>query len=189
VAEKKSRILTVKRFLEQHTDEAHPVTMTDILAHLDAEGITASRKPVAQDIEELAASGVDVVCNPGNPNEYFIGDRHFELPELKLLVDAVRASRFIPPRKVVALIGKLTAMASHHQADELRRSLYSGKPARPIGDKAYITVDLLHMAINTGKQITCKYFEWNADKKKVYKHRRQDYHFSPYGLIWNNDRY
>jgi len=189
VAEKKSRILTVKRFLEEHTDEAHPVTIADILAYLEAEGITASRKPVAQDIAELIVSGVDVVCNPGNPNVYFIGDRHFELPELKLLVDAVRASRFIPSRKADALIGKLTAMASRHQADELHRSLYAGKPARPIGDKAYITVDLLHMAINAGKKITCKYFEWGADKKKVYKHRRKDYHFSPYGLIWNNDRY
>jgi len=58
-----------------------------------------------------------------------------------------------------------------------------------VGDKAYITVDMLHNAINTGKKITCKYFEWSADKKKEYKHRRQNYHFSPYGLVWNNDRY
>ena len=187
--ETKSRLLTVKRFLEEQTDEAHPVTLADVLGHIEAEGFSTTKKTLAQDIEELVESGVDVVCNPGHPNEYFIGDRHFELPELKLLVDAVRASRFIPPRKAEALIGKLTAMASRHQADELRRSLYAGKPARPLEDKAYVTVDLLHAAVNTGKKITCKYFEWNADKKKVYKHRRQDYHFSPYGLVWNNDRY
>ena len=189
MAEKKSRILAIKRFLEEQTDEARPVTMADILAHLEAEGITTSRKTVAQDIEELIVSGVDVVCNAGKPKEYFIGDRYFELPELKLLVDAVRASRFIPQRKADALINKLAATASRHQASELHRSLYTGTTARPIGDKAYVAVDLLHTAVNTEKKITCKYFEWSADKKRVYKHRRKDYHFSPYGLVWNNDRY
>ena len=147
---KKSRILTVKRFLEEHTDEARPVTMADILAHLEAEGISTSRKTVAQDIKELIASGVDVVCNAGKPKEYFIGDRYFELPELKLLVDAVRASRFILQHKADALISKLAATASRHQAGELHRSLYTGNTARPVGDKAYVAVDMLHTAVNTG---------------------------------------
>jgi len=92
------------------------------------------------------------MCNPGNPNEYFIGDRHFELPELKLLVDAVRASRFIPPREADTLIGRLTLMVSKHHAGELRRSLYTDKLARSSGYKAYITVDLLHAAVNAGKK-------------------------------------
>jgi len=187
--DKKNRILYIKRYLEEHTDENHPATIADIIDYLSGEGIPASRQTVAREIEELTEAGFDIICNAGRPSEYFCGERCFELPELKLLVDAVQASRFIPPRKAVKLIDKLSGFASHHQAGTLRRSLYTDKPAHPSGDKAYITVDMLHNAVNTGKKITCKYFDWDAEKKKTYKHRRQDYHFSPYGLVWNNDRY
>jgi len=125
--DKKSRILYIKRFLETQTDEAHPATAADILAYLEREGIPASRKTVAQDIEMLADAGIDVVCNRSTQNQYFIGNRQFELPELKLLVDAVQASKFITPKKSKALIDKLTAVASVHQANELERRLYTDK--------------------------------------------------------------
>ena len=186
---KKSRILYVMRFLEEQTDEEHPAVISDILAYLESVGIETSRFTVARELDLLTESGVDVIRNDGKPNQYFIGERAFELPELKLLVDAVMASRFISPKKVDALINKLSGFASVHQSGELRRSLYTDRLTRPVGDRAYITVDMLYTAERTGKKIVCKYFEYGADKKKVYRHNRQDYHFSPYGLIWNIDRY
>ena len=191
-AETKSRILYLKQYMEEYADELHPVTVTDILSGLEAKGIKTSRYTISRELEQLTEAGIDVVCNTGKPSQYFIGDRAFELPELKLLVDAVTASRFIPPKKAAALIEKLSNFASTHQSGELRRSLYTdkqNKDSKTNSDRAYIIVDLLHTAINTDKKIICNYFEWGADKKKVYKHGRRDYHFSPYGLIWNNDRY
>ena len=185
----KSRILYIKRFLEKQTDEEHPATVAEIMDYLSGQGIPASRQTVAREMDELMDAGLDVVCNAGRPSEYFVGERQFELPELKLLIDAVQASRFIPARKAAALISKLSGFASRHQAGALRRSLYTNNLSRTTSDKAYITVDLLHSAINTNRKITCKYFDWGADKKKDYKHRRRDYHFSSYGLVWNNDRY
>ena len=189
VGENKSKILYIKRFLEENTDEEHPVVISDILAYLKTVGVETSRFTVARELELLTESGVDVIRNDGKPNKYFIGDRQFEIPELKMLVDAVTASRFIPPHKADELIKKLSGFASVHQSGELRRSLYIDKQARPVGDKAYITVDLLYKAESAGKKILCKYFEYGADKKKEYRHNRQDYRFSPYGLVWNNDRY
>jgi len=186
--EKKSRILYVKQYLEKQTDEEHPATVADILMYLETGDIPASRQTVTRDIEQLIEIGMDVVCNNGRPNEYFIGERHFELPELKLLVDAVRASRFIPSRKADALIEKLSGFTSRYQAGELHRSLYADTQSRPTDDKAYLIVDLLYTAINMNKKITCKYFDWDAEKKKTFKHS-QEYHFSPYGFVWNNDRY
>ena len=189
MTEKKSRILYIKRYLEKYADELNPVTVTDIISYLKTTGIETSRYTVVRELEQLSESGVDIICNTGKPNQYFIGERNFELPELKLLADAVRASRFIPPRKADKLIEKLSGFASIHQSKELRRSLYTGKQARPVTDKAYITVDLLYTAESAGKKIICKYFEYGEDKKKIYKHGKRDYHFSPYGLVWNNDRY
>ena len=189
MSEEKSRILYIKRFLEEYADELHPVTVNDILAHLEALGVETSRHTVMRELEQLTEAGIDVVCNKGKPNQYFIGDRHFEMPELKLLVDAVMASRFIPPRKADKLIKKLSQLSSTHQSGELHRSLYTDKKARAVSDKAYITVDMLYTAESTGRKIVCKYFEYDADKKKVYRRNRRDYRFSPYGLVWNNDHY
>ena len=188
MSEKKSRILYIKRLLDEQTDEDHPITITDILTFLESEGIQASRQTVAREIEQLIESGVDVVCNKGKPTQYFIGNRYFELPELKLLIDAVQASRIIPPIKATALIETLSGFASYHQAEELKRSLYTDKQIRPVDSKVYITVDLLYTAVNAQKKIIYKYFDWNADKKRIYKHGQSN-SFSPYGLVWNNDRY
>ena len=187
--EKKSRILYIRKFLEEYTDELHPVTVNDIRNHLESIGIETSRHTITREIEQLIESEVDVICNAGKPNQYFVGDRHFEIPELKLLVDAVMASRFIPQRKINTLIKKLSRFTSVYQSRELHRSLYIDKQTRPITDKAYITVDLLYTAESMNRKVICKYFEYGADKKKVYKQNKDDYLFSPYGLMWNSDRY
>lgn len=186
---KKSRILYVKNFLEHRTDERHPATMADILAYLKSEGIPASRTSVAQDVAHLVEAGTDVVCNKGNPNTYFIGDGYFELPELKLLIDAVQASRFISRKKADALIGKLTELASVHQAEELSRQLYVRGRDVPGVERIYHTIDLFHRAVGVGREVTFKYYEYGRDKRKRFKHNGRVYRFSPYGMIWNNDRY
>ena len=175
--------------MEIETDEEHPAVISDILAYLKTIGIETSRFTVARELDLLTEFGVDVIRNDGKPIQYFIGARAFELPELKLLIDAVMASRFIPPNKVDALIEKLSAFASVHQSGELRRSLYTDKQTRPVGERAYIAVDMLYKAESTGKKIICKYFEYGIDKKKEYRQNNRDYRFSPYGLVWNNDRY
>ena len=187
--ERKSRILYLKRYLEECADELHPITITQILSYLEKKGISASRKTVTQDITQLIESGVDIVCNAGHSYEYFIGERHFELPELKLLVDAVAASGFISPTKSAELIEKLMAFSSEHQAIELNRRLHVDKYIKSENKNNYYTVDLLHTAINASKKITFKYYEYDQYKKKVYKHNRHLYTFSPYTLLWNNDRY
>ena len=128
---KKNRILYVKRFLEEQADEAHPAVVTDIVAFLADEGITANRKTVAQDIEQLIEAGVGVVCNVSRPNKYFIGDRHFEIPELKLLIDAAQASNFLTAKRSKALIDKLLALGSCHQAMTLTDGLHYDHQVKP----------------------------------------------------------
>ena len=91
----KSRIFTLLHYLEKQTDEQHPVTVSDMLAYLESLGIPSSRRTVLSDIEQLSDAGFDVVCNTGKQYEYFIGERHFELPELKMLVDAVQVCMLI----------------------------------------------------------------------------------------------
>lgn len=187
--ETKNRLLYIKQFLETHTDEQHPLSLAEITANIQQAGFPCCTKTVKKDIEQLMESGVDVICNKGRELQYFVGDRHFELPELKLLIDAVQASKFISAKKSKQLIKKLTAFASHHQAAELNRTLYTDKQIKQTNENIFITVDMLHTAINSNTQIHFKYYEYDHNKKKIYKHKRKVYELSPYVLIWNGDNY
>ena len=189
MAEKKNRILYIQRYLEEQTDEAHPAVIANILAYLALEGITANRRTAAQGIDQLIEAGVDVVCNKGRPNKYFIGDRHFEIPELKLLIDAAQASNFLTAKRSKALIGKLLVLASRHQSVTLTDGLYYDSQVKPKNENAYVTADLLLEAVSAKKRVRFMYYEYTPDKKKTYKHNRQIYEFSPWRFIWNNDSY
>ncbi|MDR1619182.1 MAG: WYL domain-containing protein [Clostridiales bacterium] len=175
--------------LNRETDDEHPVTIMEIIGRMNAEGFTATRKTITKDIDILWAHGVDVVRNKSRQNQYFVGERLFELPELILLVDAVQAARFISLKRSQNLIGKLATLASVHQADRLNRQLYVDKQVKPINETVLYTVDLLHVAIQRKTQITFQYFEYTATRKKVLKHGGRIYQFSPYALLWNNDSY
>lgn len=186
---KKDRTLYVLKYLWQNTDEEHPETVSDILAALADEGINIERHALASDIEQLLEFGIDVVCVKSSPNKYFIGQRSFELPDLKLLVDAVESSHFISASQSRNLVSKLYGMASAHQANELNRHLYIDGRVKSDCKTLYYTVDLIHKAINEHKRINFKYVEYTAEKKKVYKHNGCIYEFSPYALLWHNDCY
>lgn len=179
----KNRPLYVLKYLLDNTDEDHPAIITDILAYLETIGIHANRKTVASDLLELQDSGYDVICNMSRQNKYFIGSRSLELAELKTVVDAVQAAKFISPNKSLSLIDKLMTLASPYQAEELKRRLYVEGKVKTSNESVYYTVDLLHHAINHGKSVEFQYIGYTADKEKILKHDGAIYHFSPYDMV------
>ena len=185
----KNRPLIIFRYLWDHTDEDHPAIIKDIQAYLEAKGISSNRKTVAADLAMLQESGFDVVCNKSRQNQYFIGTRGLELAELKTIVDAVQAAKFISPGKSRSLIEKLTALSSPYQADQLKRDLYVDGKAKTNNESIYYRVDLLYHAIRNQKAVSFQYVEYTPTKEKVLKHKGQQYCFSPYNLVWNNDAY
>ena len=144
---------------------------------------------MAEDAAELQNSGFDVICNRSRQNEFFIGSRHLELAELKLLVDAVRAAKFISPKKSKELIGKVTELASPYQSDALKRSLFVDGKVKTSNESVYYAVDTLHEAIQKQKTVAFRYIEYTPQKKKAYKHGGQVYLLSPYDMVWCNDAY
>ncbi len=185
----KNRPLIIFRYLWDHTDEEHPAIIRDILAYLEEQGIQTNRKTVAADIAELQDSGFDIVCNKSRQNQYFIGSRSLELAELKTIVDAVQAAKFISSSKSKDLIEKLASLGSPYQADQLKRNLYVDGKAKTNNESVYYTVDLLNHAIQCRNVVTFQYIEYTPKKKKVLKHGGQRYVFSPYDLVWDNDAY
>lgn len=182
-------LLLLQRYLYEHTDDRHPVSVSDILAFWQEHGIQVGCKSVYSAIEALQSSGMDIVCVKSTQNRYFVGARLFELPELKLLVDAVESSRFITARKSERLIEKLGKLTSKSYAYQLDRHIYMDGTVKPENECIYYSVDKLHSAIQEKRQITFQYFEYTPQKEKVLKHDGYRYQFSPYVLIWSRDYY
>lgn len=188
--ETKPRILYLLRILEQYTDEEHPLTTKQLIDKLQYEyGISAHRTTLTKDIAALQEFGVDIVTVHSTQSKYFIGSRKFELPELKLLIDAVESSRFITAKKSESLIRKIHTLTSQGQVSKLRRNNYVVDRIKPDNEQIYYIVDTINDAINEGKQIPFQYYNYSGLKKKVLKNKGQIYKLSPYKLIWSGDYY
>ena len=185
----KLKLLRLYQILFRQTDEEHPLSVRQLIQELERDGITAERKSIYDDLEALRTLGVDVQSRKGSSPGWFIGERDFELPELKLLVDAVQSSRFITRKKSDALIRKLEGLASVYQARQLQRQVYVERRVKVMNESIYYNVDKLHNAISRQQSITFKYFDYNVRKERVFRREGKRYHASPYGLIWNSENY
>ena len=188
--ETKPRILYLLRILEQYTDEEHPLTTKQLIDKLQDEyGISAHRTTLTKDIAALQEFGVDIVTVHSTQSKYFIGSRKFELPELKLLIDAVESSRFITSKKSESLIKKIHTLTSQGQVSKLKRNNYVIDRIKPDNEQIYYIVDTINDAINEGRQISFQYYDYSGLKKKILKNKGEIYKLSPYKLLWSGDYY
>ena len=185
----KTKLLHLAQLLLHETDEDHPITVARMIEELGRYDIKAERKSIYDDLEALRSFGLDVQCRKGKSPGWFIGEREFELPEVKLLMDAVQSSRFLTQKKSDALIRKLERLASVHQARQLQRQVYVSGRIKVMNESIYYNVDKLHTAIAGQKAITFKYFDYDIHRQKVFHREGRRYTVSPYGLIWNNENY
>lgn len=185
----KAKLLILRDFLLRNADEEHPVSTAALIAELARHGIGAERKSIYTDMETLVEQGVDVQQLRGRGGGWFVGEREFELPELKLLVDAVQASRFITKKKSDALISKLEGLTSRHQATQLQRQVFVGGRVKSMNESAYYSVDAIHTAITRHKAVAFRYFDLDRNKEKVYRRGGAEYHVEPYCLVWDNAQY
>ncbi|MDD3489451.1 MAG: WYL domain-containing protein [Paludibacter sp.] len=188
--ENKARIVFLYMLLNEMTDEDHPLSTVEIINLLKEKyGVQAHRTTLSRDIGVLEQCGVDVITINSTQNKYFIGSRLFELPELKLLIDAVESSKFITEVKSKELVAKLSKLASVNQAESLKRNLCTTNRIKPGNEMVYYIVDAINEAINHHKKISFQYFEYDARKQQKLKNGGKDYVFSPYTLAWNGDYY
>lgn len=183
----KLKLLILKDFLENQADEDHPVTIGDMIAHLQNFDIQAERKSLYSDLEHLQQYGLDIISIKSNPNRYFLGERKFQLSELRFLVDACQASKFLSTKKSEGLIEELYSLTSHHQARKLRRQVTMAGRVKTANEEIYYNVDRLHDAIATGRTIRFRYFDWDVNHEK--KYRPKKYEVSPHALCCADDNY
>lgn len=189
MAHKKLKLLYLAQLFQEQTDEEHTVTVKDMIAYLDKLGIPAERKAIYEDLELLRLVGMDIVHTRTKTHNFHLGQRTFELPELKMLIDVVQASPFLTAKKSMKLIGKLESLARTAQAGSLRRQVCVLNRVKTRNEQLYYNIDGINQAINEDKCIRFRYFDWTIQGGRAYRHGGKVYQECPAALCVDRNYY
>lgn len=186
----KLRPLYLLKILQDRTDEEHFLTTAQLCRILkDEYGIKSFRTTIKSDVEVLQTAGYSVQCTRSTQNLYNYIEREFDVPELKILIDAVLSSKFITKTKSDQLVVKLMELAGMYKAKELKRNLVVDGRIKTENEQVYIIADAINEAINSRKKIRFQKAEYNENKGRVLHNNGETYVFSPYSLVWDGDFY
>ena len=186
----KLKMLYLMKIFYEETDDFNSLTMQQIIQKLAGYGVMADRKTLYVDFNELRSFGVDIIMEKLGRNSYYhLGKRNFELPELKLLVDAVQAARGITDKKSKELIKKLEGMVSKYQAKQLNRQVFIAGRVKTMNESIYYNIDTIHEAISSDRQVLFKYYKWDLQKKMKLRKEGDWFQVSPWVLLWDNEYY
>lgn len=189
-ANQKLKLLYLTKIFWEQTDEEHMLTIAEIIKKLSAYDVSADRKTLYTDFEELRHFGLDIISQQiGRQHYYYLGAREFELPELKLLVDSVQSAKFITAQKSQKLIKKLEGLVSKYEATQLQRQVYITGRVKTMNESIYYNVDKLHAALSADAQIQFQYYQWNVKKEMELRRGGKLYQVSPWGLMWDDEYY
>lgn len=184
------RLFYLYRILEQYTDEEHPLSTNQLRKLMEEKhDMPMHRTTMYNDLELLKTAGVPVQLYRWKNNQYYLESRKFEIPELKLLIDAVESSRFLTEEQSKKLVEKLTTLTNEQNADKLKRNLYVAGRVKSENKQIFYIIDAINEAINSKRRISFRYIEYNGMKRAVMRNDGKPYTLSPYTLIWNGDFY
>ncbi|MCL2255610.1 MAG: transcriptional regulator [Firmicutes bacterium] len=182
----KIKMLRLLEILKSDSDEENPITITEIIARLKEQGIVAARKALYDDIRILNEYGYEIMSVRGRQNMYYIADRTFDIPELRILLDAVQSVAFISKNKTQELVYKISALAGTHRGELLAKNTVHFDSVKRGNDKVFYSIDAIERAIADGKKITFFYFDISVEGEKVFRKNKERYEVNPVGLILTN---
>lgn len=185
----KLKLLYIIKILREHTDEEHPLSASDICKKLEQYGISAERKAIYDDIENLISFGYDIIFTRSPKVGYFLASREFETPEIYLLCDAIRTAKFITPKKSRELVGKLQEMLSENQRAGLKTGLYIASDLKCRNEEIFYNIDAISRAIAEKKKISFKYGIHTLNKNRDIVIKDREHIISPYAQTWQDDHY
>lgn len=187
----KFKFTYLMKIMQEKTDDEHSLTMPQIMEELEKYDVTAERKSIYADFQDMTDKfGIEIIKEQiGRETYYHVGSREFELAEVKLLIDAIQSSKFITQTKSRELITKIKSFVSEHQAKQLQRQVYINDRVKTMNESVYYNVDDIHTAINQNKKIRFKYYKWDINKKLVPRHNGDWFVVSPWALTWDDENY
>lgn len=189
-AKTKLKLLYIKDYLEKYSDENNPVSADELLEMLSEKGIACERKSIYSDVQALRDYGADIFRVRVPKNGYYIGTREFELPEVRLLTDAVLAADFITSRKSKDLLTKIGTLCSEDQLRKITGQVYINSNVKCDNEEIYYNIDVISRAVEEGKKIIFNYLrrKVNSETGEITSSSKK-FTVSPYAMIWSDDHY
>lgn len=186
----KIKLLLLYEILKQETDEQHPLTTNQLCEKLANIGITCDRRTLSNDIRLLNEYDYEVMSFMiGHEKAYYIEDRSFSIPELKILIDAVQAATFITEKKSKELIDKLASLSSNKRAEVLKGNMVCFNTIKHSNESIFYNVGFLNEALQNNKKASFCYFDLDKNGKKKYRRNKERYIVDPTALVYNDDNY
>lgn len=186
----KIKMLKLLELLRQETDEQHSLSTNEICKRLRDMNISCERRTLSKDIALLNEQGFEVMWKwIGKEKGYYIEDRSLSIPELKILIDAVQAARFITERKTAELIDKIANLGGSHCASILKGNMVRFNSRKHSNESIYYNVGYLEDAIGQQKKVIFCYFDLDENGEKVYRRNGHHYVVEPVSLVFNEDNY
>ena len=187
---RKIKLLKLLELLRSDSDESNPMTTSDLCGRLEKMGIVCDRRTLSKDISLLNEHGYEIMSTTvGHEKGYYIDDRGFSVPELKILIDAVQASSFITEKKTRELVEKLAQLGGNHRAELLKGNLVCFNTRKHTNEHIFYNVDALEQAVEQQKKVLFRYFTLNERGEKVYRRDGHRYVVEPVALVFNEDNY
>ena len=189
--EKYNRIrpLKIYEILKRETDEEHPIGTEELRAKLLEFGIDSHRTTIYADIELLNECGYEIMCRRGRSNLYYVSDRSFNDPELRILMDAVQAASFITEKKSSELVDKIAQLAGSKKAEVLKSNIVKFNDAKNTNESIYYNVDTIIEATNASKQVIFLYYDYDENHNKVYRRKGHHYVVTPLATVFADGHY
>ena len=186
----KIKLLKLLELLRQEPDEENPMRTAEICEQLQQMGISSERRTLAMDIKMLNDYGYEVMsCRVGKSKGYYVDDRSFSIPELKMLIDAMQGSNSITEKKSEELIIKLADLSGSHRSALLTRNAVKFNIIKHSNENIYYTINEIEQALCTDKKILIVYFHLNENGKKVYHTKGGRHIVEPISLIYDSNEY
>lgn len=185
----KIKLVKILEILRTESDETRPMPTNALIARLAEFGINCTRQTLYADIKVLNDFGYEILCNRSTSNEYYVADRKFDMPEIRILLDAVQAASFITPQKTEVLVDKIAALGGPNRAEILKNNIMRYNTTKHTNEDIYYVVNELEQAIISGKKVSFYYFDYDENKEKVYRKNKKRYVENPYATIFSDDNY
>jgi len=186
----KIKLLKLVEILRTETDENNPLKTFEICQKLQDIGISCDRRTLSKDIKLLNDEGYEIMSEfIGHDMAYYVSDRNFSIPELKILIDAVQASSFITPKKTDELIDKIADLGGSHRAEILKEHIVCFNTRKHSNESIYYNIDAIEKAIVEQKKLSFFYFDLNENRERIYRKDKSRYIVEPIALVFNEDNY
>jgi len=185
----KIKYVKMLEILRQESDENRPITTNALVAKLNAIGVKINRKTLYEDIAVLNEQGYEVMCRKERSNNYYIVDRKFDVPELRILMDAVEAANFITESKTRELQEKIANLGGSYRAKLLKRNRNCFNTNKHSNESIYYNISTIDDAIIHKNQLSFNYFNYNENGERVLRNDGNRYEVSPLATIYTENNY